>query len=127
MGKNIFYKVLFALLILVVVIFFDTTLPIINGIIQLKVNLLGFFLEPLLQWGFDVSLRQAQIIAAWIYLLIAVIIVWYLLVKLFQALSATLYRARRSWSVLNKWQKTRTLFVFMLLFILTFKVALLFV
>ena len=45
MRKNIGRKVLLALFGLIAMAFYDTTMPLINGIIQLKINFLGFFLE----------------------------------------------------------------------------------
>jgi hypothetical protein len=80
--KNIIIKIMLTLFGLLGVVYFDTTIPFINTVIQLKINILGFFLEPILQWTFDVSLRQAQIISAWIYLLIASVIFWYLLIRM---------------------------------------------
>jgi len=127
MRKNIGYKVLLALFGLLVVIFFDTIIPFINGIIQLKINLLGFFLEPLLQWAFDIPLRQAQILSAWIYLLMASFISWYLFRKIYQAVLATFYSARRSWLAIKKWQKMGLFLLVMLLFILIGKTVLMFV
>ena len=127
MRKNIGYKVLLALFGLFAVIFFDTIIPFINGIIQLKINLLGFFLEPLLQWAFDIPLRQAQILSAWIYLLMASFISWYLFRKIYQAVLATFYSARRSWLAIKKWQKMGLFLLVMLLFILIGKTVLMFV
>jgi len=127
MRKNIGYKVLLAFFGLLAVIFFDTIIPFINGIIQLKINLLGFFLEPLLQWAFDIPLRQAQILSAWIYLLMASFISWYLFRKIYQAVLATFYSARRSWLAIKKWQKMGLFLLVMLLFILIGKTVLMFV
>lgn len=107
------------------VVFYDTTIPLINGIIHLKINVLGFFLEPLLQLAFDVSIRQAQIISAWIYLLIAVFLFGFLLIKTFQSLLVFIYTARRSWLALTKWQKVVFFLFFTILFMIIGKMVLL--
>jgi hypothetical protein len=123
--KNFIYKLLLMLFILLTLVFYDATLPLINGLIQLKINILGFFLEPLLQWAFDVSLRQAQVIAAWIYLLISIFIFGYFLIRISQKLLATIYTARRTWLVLTKWQKAGFIVFLTLLFIAIGKIVLL--
>lgn len=125
--KNIGNKVLLTLVGITAVVFYDTTIPLINGIIQLKINILGFFLEPLLQWAFNISLREAQILSAWIYLLIVSFIFWYLFRKFYKVLIATFYSARRFWLVLNRWQKIGLFFLFMVLFVSTVKVVFLFI
>lgn len=127
MRKNIGRKVLLALFGLIAMAFYDTTMPLINGIIQLKINFLGFFLEALLQWSFDVSLRQAQTISAWIYLLIASFLFWYLLIRIYQALIASFCTAHRFWLALNRWQKVWFFFSVIVLFIVIGKAVLLFV
>jgi hypothetical protein len=116
MRKNVGFKVLLTLLGLIALVFYDTTVALINGIIQLKINILGFFLEPLLQSTFDISLRQAQIISAWIYLLIASVIFWYLLIRICRALLANIYGVRQFWLALNIWQKMGLFFLVMVLF-----------
>ncbi len=127
MKKNIGYKVLLTFLILMGFIFYDITIPIINGVIQLKINMFGFFLEPILQWSFDISLRQAQMISAWIYLLIASVIFWYLLIRIYQGFLANFYAVRQFWLALNRWQKMVLLFLVMILFGVIGKVIFLFV
>jgi hypothetical protein len=125
--KNIGIKLLLALVGLLGIVFFDTTIPFINAVIQLKINILGFFLEPILQRTFDVSLRQAQIISAWIYLLIASVIFWYLLIRIYQAFLASFYAAQQFWLTLNRWQKMGLFFLVMLLFGVIGKVIFLFI
>jgi hypothetical protein len=127
MRKNIGVKVLLALVGLLAVVFYDTTIPLINIIIQLKINILGFFLEPFLQWAFDMPLRQAQIVSTWMYLLTAGLIIWYFLSKFYQALLVTFYTARRSWLAINRWRKMGLFLVIMLLFIAIGKTVLMFV
>jgi hypothetical protein len=125
MIKNIGYKLLLPFICIMAVVYYDITVPLINGIIQLKINILGFFLEPLLQWAFDVSIRQAQIISAWIYLLIAIFLFGYFLIKISQSLLASIYTARRSWLALTKWQQSGFIVFFTLLFIAIGKIVLL--
>lgn len=127
MRKNIGYKVLLTLLALIGFIFYDITITIINGIIQLKINMFGFFIEPLLQWTFNVSIRQAQIISAWIYLLIAIFFLGYLLIRIYQALLASVYTARQNWLTLKRWQKLGLALSYTLLFLLIGKMILFFV
>jgi hypothetical protein len=103
--KNIGVKVLLTLVVLIAMVFYDKTISLINAVIQLKINILGLFLEPILQWAFDIPLRQAQIISAWIYLLLASCIFWYLFRKIYHGLFAIFYSARRSWLAINRWQK----------------------
>lgn len=112
--KSISYKVLLALSVFLALVFYDISLPLINTIILLKLNLLGFFLEPLLQWAFAISLRQAQIIAAWIYVLSASVIAWFVLRRIYLLLVMWLYQAHQSWSGKNRTQKFR-FFLLMLL------------
>ena len=125
-NKKFIYKVLFALIFLVALKFYDTSLPIIQGIIQLKINILGFFLEPTLQWIFDVSLHQAQIIAAWIYLLIALVLLWYFSIGLLKTVLSVFYKSRRIWLAIGPWKKTGVLFLLTLLLVLIGKVTLVF-
>lgn len=127
MRKNIGIRVLLTLFGLLGIVYFDTAIPFINTVIQLKINILGFFLEPILQWTFDVSLRQAQIISAWIYLLIASVIFWYLLIKIYQALLANICAARHFWLTINRWQKMGLFFLVIILFGVIGKVIFLFV
>jgi hypothetical protein len=127
MKKNIAYKVLLTVLVVLAVVFYDMTVPLIKIIIQLKINLLGFFLEPLLQSTFDIELRQARIIAAWIYLLIAIVILGYLFFIIHQAFFAFFQTARQSWLAKNRLQKISHFLLFMLLFIAIGKTAMIFV
>lgn len=126
-SKNYIYKFLLALFILCALIFYDITIPLINDIIQLKINILGFFLEPLLQWIFEVSLRQAQIIAAWIYLFIASVIVWYWLIRVCHALLSSFYAIKKFWVGLNNWKKIGLVFLVTALFTAIGKAIFLFV
>ena len=127
MRKSIDYKILLTLLALIGIIFYDITIPIINGIIQLKINMFGFFLEPILQWSFDIPLRQAQIISAWLYLLIASVLFWYFLIKMYQAFLANFNAVRQFWMALNRWQNVGLFFLVMILFGVIGKVIFLFV
>ncbi|MDO8844271.1 hypothetical protein [Methylicorpusculum sp.] len=127
MTKNIAYKVLLTVLVLLAVVFYDMTLPLIKIIIQLKINILGLFLEPLLQSTFEIELRQARIIAAWIYLLIAIVISGYLFLKIHQALFTFFHTARQSWLAQNRLQKISHFLLFSLLFIAIGKAVLVFV
>ena len=127
MRKGIGYKVLLPLLGLIAVIFYDTTIPIINGIIKLKVSFLGFFLEPLLQSAFDISLREAQILSAWIYLLIAIFIIWYFFRKVWLISLAIFYSARRAWLTMSRWQKMGLCLLAALLIMVIGKTALMFI
>lgn len=127
MRKSIIYKVLLPLLGLIAVIFYDTTTPIINGIIKLKVSFFGFFLEPLLQSAFDISLREAQILSAWIYLLIAIFIIWYFLRKVLLISLAIFYSVRRSWLTISRWQKMSLFLLAVLLVVVIGKTALMFI
>jgi hypothetical protein len=127
MRKNIGYIVLLTLFGSLTVVFYDTTIPLINDLIQLKINILGFFLEPLLQWAFDMPLRQAQIVSVWIYLLIAGLIFWYLFCKIYQSSLATFYTVRQSWVAKNRLQKMSLFLLIMLLFIAIGKTILMFV
>ncbi len=125
--KNIGYKVLLTLIGLLAVVFYDISIPIINGIIQLKINILGFFLEPLLQWIFGIPLRQAQIISTWIYLLIATLLFWYLFTKAYQALLVIFRSARQSWVAKNRWQKIKVILLIMLVISGLVKLVMIFV
>lgn len=127
MIKNVTYKLLLPLFFVIAAVYYDITIPLINGIIQLKINILGFFLEPLLQWAFNVSIRQAQIISAWIYLLISLFFLGYLLIRIYQTLLACIYRARRHWLALKKWQKMGFALSFILLLLLVGKIIFLFI
>ena len=127
MRKNIGVKVLLTSLGLIAVVFYDKTIPLINAVIQLKINILGFFLEPSLQWAFDMPLHQAQIVSAWVYLLIAMFISWYLFRKIYQASLATFYKARQYWLSKNRWQKMSLILLILLLFVAIGKTVLMFV
>lgn len=110
----VIYKILLFLFALVVAIFYEVTIPLINAVIKLKINILGFFLEPFLQWAFDISLREAQIISAWLYLLAASIILWLLFRKMYAVMFTAFYSVRQFWLNMNKWHKI----IFILLIIL---------
>ena len=125
--KSITYKVLLALSVLIALVFYDISLPLINTIILLKLNLLGFFLEPLLQWAFAISLRQAQIIAAWIYVLSASVIAWFVLRRIYRLLIMWFYQARQSWLGKNRGQKIRFFLMLLLAFVLMAKAVFLLV
>lgn len=127
MRKSIGVKLLLTLIGVLAVVFYDTTLPLINAIIQLKINILGFFLEPLLQWAFDLPLRQAQMVSAWIYLICASLLFWYLFVKSYKALLATFFTARHSWLAKNRRQKIYIILLVLLLMSVLIKLILLFV
>lgn len=126
MRNYIGYKLLLALLILMVVIFYDTTFPLINTLIQLKINILGFFLEPTLQWAFKISLRQAQIISAWIYLFLASLLFWYLLKIIYLVFVSIYYSARQLWRELSEWQKIGLIVLIIVLFLAIGKAILFF-
>ena len=121
------YKTLLVISAGLVFIFPDKALLVINGAIQLKINLFGFLLERLLQSIFDISLRQAQVISAWIYLIIGVLIVWYVFKKFYQALSDAFYSRRQNWSAKSRLQKIGIYGLIILLFFALTKLALLFV
>lgn len=127
MIKNINYKLLLPLLFIIATVYYDITISLINAIIQLKINILGFFLEPLLQWAFNVSIRQAQIISAWIYLFIALFCFGYFLIYIYQSLLAYIHRIRRHWLTLKKWQKISFALSFILLLLLAGKIIFLFI
>lgn len=127
MNKQFGLKVLFALLWLLAIVFADTTLSLINALIQLKINILGFFLEPLLQWIFDMPLRQAQIISAWIYLLIASFLCWLLLRKTYQAYMVIFHTARQTWLTKNRRQKLTIMLLIILLMSASLKLIFIFV
>ena len=125
MIKNFGYKFLLILFCVIAIVYYEITVPLINGIIQLKINILGFFLEPLLQWAFDVSIRQAQIISAWIYLLMALLLFGYFFIRMSQNLLVSIYSARRFWLAQTKWQKVAFIVFFTLLFTAIGKLVLL--
>ena len=127
MRNNVGVKVFLTSLGLIAMVFYDKTIPLINTVIQLKINILGFFLEPSLQWVFDMPLNQAQILSAWIYILVAMFIFWYLFRKIYQASLAAYYSARQSWLAKNRWQKMRLFLLIMLLFVAIGKTVLMFV
>lgn len=119
-------KLLLTLIGVLAVVFYDTSLPLINAVIQLKINILGFFLEPLMQWAFDLPLRQAQIMSAWIYLIIAGVIFWYFFLKFYQALLATFYTTRQSWLTSNRRQKIYVILLIMMLLSTLVKLVMIF-
>lgn len=121
------FKTLLVLSAVLVFVFADLAIPLINVVIQLKINLLGFLLERLLQSIFDIPLRQAQVLAAWIYLLIGVVMIWYLFKKIYQVLFDAFYRMRHNWSAKNRLQKMVIFVLIILLFFALAKISLLFV
>lgn len=127
MKKLLNDKILLVLLSLMAVFFYDITLPIVYRVIELKINILGAFLEPFLQWAFGISLRKSQIVSAWIYIVLASLLVWYLLYKGYQALCHIFHAARYSWLTKNRWQKIRLLLLILLIFIVIGKILLLFI
>lgn len=127
MRKNIGIKVLLMLAGLLAVVFYEITIPIINAVIHLKINILGFFLEPLLQWAFNIPLRQAQIVSAWVYLFAASLIFWYLFYKFYKALLVASYTIRRSWLAISRWRKMGISLLIMLLFLVIGKTVLMFI
>lgn len=126
MRKKTAYKLFLTLFGIMTVVFYDISIPFINFIIQLKINILGFFLEPFLQWAFDITLRQAQVISAWLYLIITSIVCWYLLVKIYQAISVIFYSARLSWQTKNRLQKIRIFLLIVILILILGKTLLMF-
>lgn len=127
MIKNVLLKLFLIIILSIAIFYYNITIPLINGIIQLKINILGFFLEPLLQWAFDVSLRQAQVISAWIYLFLAVSLTGYLFIRLSRCIFANIYNAYQFWLSLSKWQQSGIILFMSLFFIATIKIALLIV
>jgi len=127
LGQPVATRVLLAFCLLLLLVFADTAIPLINNIIQLKIDLLGLFLEPLLQSMFDIPLRQAQVLASWIYLLIGVFIVWYVFKKVYQTLFDVFYKLRQNWLEKNRIQKIRFSLLILLLLVALAKIILLFV
>jgi|GEM_PF-2529063 hypothetical protein len=121
------YKTLLALSAFLVFVFPDTAILAINNVIQLKINILGFLLERLLQSIFDIPLRQAQVLAAWIYLIIGVFIVWYVFKKFYQVLFDVFYSLQQIWIAKNRFQKFVIYALIMLLIVAFTKITLLFV
>lgn len=126
MRKKTAYKLFLTLFGLMTVVFYDISIPFINFIIQLKINILGFFLEPFLQWAFDITLRQAQVISAWLYLIITSIVCWYLLINIYQAILVIFYSARLSWQTKNRLQKIRIFLLIVILILILGKTLLMF-
>lgn len=124
--KSIGFEFLLALLFLIAVVFYDISMPIVNEIIKLKVSFFGFFLEPILQAVFNVSLRQAQIISAWIYLLIAIFIFWYFLLKAFFSVRVVFNSVHRLWLRLGVWYKVGFSLLALLLILVVGKIVLIF-
>lgn len=127
MSINIGVRVLLILAGISAVIFYDTSITLISLVIQLKINILGFFIEPFLQWVFGIPLRQAQMVSAWIYLILASLVFWYMLCLGYQALCRIVLAARNSWLIKNRWQKIRLLLLIMLVLIAIAKTLLVFV
>lgn len=121
------YKTLLAVSAVLVFVFPDKAILAINDVIQLKINILGFLLERLLQSIFDIPLRQAQVLAAWIYLIIGVFIVWYVFKKFYQVLFDAFYSLQQNWLAKNRLQKFVIYTLIMLLIVAFTKIALLFV
>jgi len=126
-SQPIAYKVLLVLSAILLLVFADSAIPFINDTIQLKINLLGLFLEPLLQSIFDIPIRQAQVLASWIYLLICVFIAWYAFKKIYKLLFDAVFILRQSWLEKNQWQKVGMSVLILLLFAALAKIILLFV
>lgn len=124
--NSIGLKILLAILFLIAVVFYDITMPIVNEIIKLKVSFFGFFLEPILQAVFNVSLRQAQVISAWIYLSIAILIFWYFLLKAFFAVRVVFRSACAAWLRFGIWYKIGLLLLALLLIVVVGKSVLIF-
>jgi len=103
--KGVIYKAIIWLLFLSAVIFYDLTLPLINAILTLKINILGFFLEPVLQSAFDLSLREAQIMSAWIYLIATTLLFWYFFRKAYLLIATYIYSARQFWLGISNLKK----------------------
>lgn len=125
--KSVVYKAVLLVLGLAAVIFYDLTMPLINEILKLKINILGFFLEPVLQAVFDISLREAQIVSAWIYLLTALLIFWYFFRKLCLFILAYCHALYRFWLSKTTWQKIGFFLAITLTLIAIGKFALMFV
>ena len=125
--SSVGYRALLTLMIGLALLFPDMALMVINTGIQLKINLLGFFLERLLQTIFDIPLRQAQILAAWIYLVVGVFIAWYLFKKAYLFSFAAFYRLRQNWSAKNRLQKFNFVALILLGMFAMIKIAVLFV
>ncbi|OQW72245.1 MAG: hypothetical protein BVN35_14320 [Proteobacteria bacterium ST_bin11] len=121
------YKILFAVFVTLVFVFPDKALLVINDILQLKMNVVGFLLERLLQSIFDIPLRQAQVIAAWVYLVIGVFIIWYVFQKFYQVLFDAFYSMRQSWLAKSRLQKMGISGLIIFLVFALIKLALLFV
>ena len=121
------YKTLLALSIGLAFLFPDIAILVINNIIQLKVNLLGFLLERLLQTVFDIPLRDAQVLAAWIYLIVGVFIAWYVFKMVYLILFAAFHRVRQKWSAKNRLQKLIIVLLVMLMLFALSKISLLFI
>lgn len=127
LGQPVANRVLLAFCLILLLVFADTAIPLMNNIIQLKIDLLGLFLEPLLQSMFDIPLRQAQVLASWIYLLIGIFIVWYVFKKVYQILFDVFYKLRQNWLEKNRIQKIRFSLLILLLLVALAKIILLFV
>jgi hypothetical protein len=121
------YKTLLALSIGLAFLFPDIAILVINNVIQLKINLLGFLLERVLQTIFDIPLREAQVLAAWIYLIVGVFIAWYLFKKVYLVSFVAFHRVRQNWSAKNQLQKLVIYSLIILLTVAFTKIALLFV
>ena len=121
------YKTLLALSAFLVFVFPDKAILAINNVIQLKINILGFLLERLLQSIFDIPLRQAQVLAALIYLIIGVFIVWYVFKKFYQVLFDAFYSLQQNWLAKNRSQKFVIYALIILLIVAFTKIILLFV
>lgn len=125
--SSVGYKLPLALSIVLGFVFPDVAIVVINHVIQLKINLLGFLLERLLQTIFDLPLRQAQVLAAWIYLIVGVFVVWYLFKKIYQVSFIAFYRLQQSWLTKNRLQKLSIAGLFLLVMFALIKILVLFV
>lgn len=120
-------KTLLALSIGLAFLFPDIAKIVINNVIQLKINVLGFLLERLLQMIFDIPLREAQVLAAWIYLILGVFVVWYLFKKIYQASFIIFCHLKKNWSTKNRLQKLSISGLVLLVMFALIKTCLLFV
>jgi hypothetical protein len=84
-------------------------------------------LERVLQTIFDIPLREAQVLAAWIYLIVGVFIAWYLFKKVYLVSFVAFHRVRQNWSAKNQLQKFVIYSLIILLIVAFTKIALLFV
>ena len=127
MTRQIVFNVLLLVFCLAGLVFADATIGIINGLIQLKINIVGFFLEPLLQWIFGMPLRQAQIVSVWLYLLIASFVCWQLLRIGYQTAIGIMQALCTAWIVKSRGQKMKFMLLMLVLSSVLIKLMLIFV